>query len=129
MRPTPADYRTPVARLFDRPFSEWSKKQRKWLDAAYKSLFPSPRGRKPNPKYDHLFDERETAKVSREYPGTLGERRKTDDKVPSYTELASAAAGLPVSGKPEDEDPARQRFIRAYQRRKKTRHIPDPPQN
>jgi hypothetical protein len=128
--PLSPDYKTPVVRLFEKPYTEWTKKQREWLDVVYQRLFPSPRGRKAEKEYDNLFHERETAKVNKKYPGIFGEsERAHENKIPSYTELASRAAGAPVSAAPEDEDPARQRFIRAYQRRKKRACLPDPPEN
>lgn len=128
--PTPADYKTPVARLFEKPYSEWTKRERKWLDETHKRLFPSRRGRKRKKKYDDLFREREIAMVRAKYPGIFGASVNADSgKAPSYTQLASQSEGAPVSGKPEDEDPARQRFIRAYQRRKKALHLPEPPKS
>jgi hypothetical protein len=125
----PPEYKTPVAKLFEKAYSEWTKKDREWLDAVYKRLFPSPRGRKAENEYDKLFDERETAKVKSEYPGIFGESEMVhENKIPSYTELASRAFGIPVSAKLED-DLLRQRLIRAYQRRKKAQSLPDPPQD
>ena len=95
---------------------------------AYKRLFPSKRGRKREGIYDSLFQEREREKAMQVFPGMFDEcERKTS--VSSYTELASRVAGRPVSAKTPDEDPARQRFIRAYQRRRKALRIPDPPQD
>jgi len=127
--PLVADYKIPALELLEKPsYADLTKKQRKWLDTLYARLFPSPRGRKADRKYDKLFDEREAAKVNEEYPGLFGTtKKKHRNRVPSYTELASRFAGRAVSAKPDDEDPDRQRFIRAYQRRKKAQRLPQPP--
>jgi hypothetical protein len=76
----------------------------------YKRLFPSPRGRKAEPEYDEMFHEREMARAF----GAKGA------KIPSYTDLASRIVGF---------GDRRQRVIRAFQRRKKSLRLPDPPKN
>jgi hypothetical protein len=108
----PADYKTPLVRLLEKPYSEWTqKKQREWLDRL--PLFPSPRGRKAETDYDSLYHEREMAKLS-------------SGKVPSYTDLASRVSGGPLNANSTLPEDIRQRLIRAYQRR---RRLPDPPQD
>ena len=106
----PPDFQTPAVKLFEKPYSSWTKKQRDWLDMVYKRLFPSPRGRKAEPDYDDMFYEREMARVF----GAKG------SKIPSYTELASRIVGF---------GDRRQRVIRGFQRRKKAQRLPDPPEN
>jgi hypothetical protein len=83
---------------FDKPFDEWTKKQREWLDVIYDRLFPplknlrskefpsnkdesgehfparlffsrSPRGLKPNEMWDKLFFERKMTAVRPPYRG------------------------------------------------------------
>jgi hypothetical protein len=110
---------TPAVKLFEKPFSEWTKKQRKWLDLVYKRVFVSrsPRGRKTESVYDSLFHEREMARLS--------DRRTA----PSYTQLALRALNEEPSACSMDKEDVKQRFIRSYQRRKNALRLPDPPQN
>ena len=98
----------------DREYDEWTESQKLWLDNDV-PLFSSPRGRKPKTVYDNLYFEREMARLS------------DRGAAPSYTQQASKAIGGPVSPKPEDEDPARQRYVRASQRRKNASRVPAPP--
>ena len=107
----PADYKTPLVRLLEKPYSEWTSRQRAWLDDL--PLFPSPRGRKPDKEYDDLHRERELAKLS-------------SGKVPSYRELASRVSSGPMNANSTLPDDIRERLIRAYQRRKR---LPDPPKD
>jgi hypothetical protein len=95
---------TPAAKLFAKPFGEWTQKQRKWFEREYKRsrLYASPRGRKPDPDYEKLFHEREMAKLSN--PG---------GKAPTYWEQASK---IPDHA---DRRCRRLRFIRASQRRQR----------
>lgn len=128
IRAIPANYKTPVVRLLEKPYEEWTPKQLEWLEKIYRRLFLPVRGRKRKTGYDVLFRERELATARLRFPGIFGpDRQPSSRKVPSYTELATRAAGVPVSAKPEEEDPARQRFIRAYQRRKQAERLPNPP--
>jgi hypothetical protein len=87
--------------LVEKPYSQWTKKQRAWFEREYKRsrLGASPRGRKRDSEYDALIHQREMAKLS-------------GAKV-TYWEQASK-----IHDKSERHY-RRQRFIRASQRRQR----------
>ena len=121
------DRKTSIAK-WDKPFDKWTKKEREELDELYRRFF-SPRGAKPNQKYDALFGERvralELRELVKKYPGLVSKSAESDvNKVPSYTELASRAVGHAVSS--DEFDKERDRFIRAYRRRKNKTPTPHP---
>ena len=121
VRPTPPDYKTPVSKLFEKPYSEWTRSERKWLDKIYKRLFPSRRGRIPLPIYADLYREREMAKLSGPMPTYREQASKIADKAdPNYIDKNTGIS---------EGEYRRQRVIRAYQRRRKAQHLPDPPKN
>ncbi len=55
------DYKTPLAKLLEKPYGDWSKKQREWFD---KNVWGSARGRRPEQIHDDLYREMETARLS-----------------------------------------------------------------
>jgi hypothetical protein len=99
--------------VLDKPYSEWTAKERAWFEREYKRsrLGASPRGNKPISIYADLYHEREMAKLS-------------GSKVPSYREQSAKIQGntdpnhIHRTGVSEGEY-RRQKLIRASQRRQR----------
>ena len=96
-----ADYITPTAKLFKKPYGKWTAKERAWLEKEYKRsrLTASPRGRPRDSVYDALLHEREMAKLSGINITYWEQASKIPDK--------------------SDRPYRRQRIIRASQRRQR----------
>jgi hypothetical protein len=97
----------------DKPYSQWTKKQREWFEREYKRsrLDASPRGRKPKAIYGDLYHEREMAKLGSKAPTYREQTAKIPDKAdPNYIDK--------TTGMSEGEY-RRLRFIRASQRRQR----------
>jgi hypothetical protein len=109
---------SPFTKLCEKPYAQWTDKQRKWFEREYKRAHlpipvkdsegnerladASPRGRKRDRVYDALLYEREMAKLS-----------GTRNKIPTYWQQASK---IPDQA---DRRYRRLRLVRASQRRQR----------
>jgi len=109
-----SDDLTPAAKLFAKPYREWTKKQREWFEREFKRsrLGASPRGRKALSIYGDLYRERELAKLSgSKGPSHRDQASKIPDKAdPNYVDKRTGVT---------EGEYRRQRFIRASQRRQR----------